>query len=122
MLKVKTGYYFGLLTPEIIKFFGSTKGKINKDKNDENVPPLEITEVVLIHCNNVNNDYQQDWRVSYAFVTNKPFGQLLDISPKNVIFLKTFNSEFSNIEVWLANQNFKPLEIDNKINTTLVIN
>ena len=122
MFKVKTGYYFGLLTPEIIKFFGSTKGKINIDKNGENVPPLEITEVVLIHCNIVNNDYQQDWRVSYAFVTNKPFGQLLDISPKNVIFLKTFNSEFSNIEVWLTNQNFKPLEIGNKINTTLVIN
>ena len=122
MFKVKTGYYFGLLTPEIIKFFGSTKGKINKDKNGEYVPPLQITEVVLIHCNIVNNDYQQDWRVSYAFVTNKPFGQLLDISPKDVIFLKTFNSEFSNIEVWFTDQNSKPLEIEDKTNITLVIN
>ena len=81
MFKVKTGYYFGLLTPEIIKFFGSIKGKINKDKNGENVPPLEITEVALIHCNIVNNDYQQDWRVSYAFVTNTRY-----FTPKNYIF------------------------------------
>ena len=122
MFKAKTGYYFGLLTPEIIKFFGSTKGTINIDKNGENVPPLEIAEVVLIHCNIVNNDYQQDWRVSYAFVTNKPFGQLLDISPENVIFLKTFNSEFSNIEVWFTDQNSNSLEIEDKTNITLVIN
>ena len=86
------------------------------------MPPLEITEVVLIHCNIVNNDYQQDWGDSYAFVTNKPFGQLLDISPKSVIFLKTFNSEFSNVEVWFTDQNSKPLEIEDKTNITLVIN
>ena len=58
---------------------------------------LEITEVVLIHSNIVNNDYQQDSRVLYTFVPNKSFGQLLDISPKNFTFLKTFNSEFSYI-------------------------
>ena len=58
---------------------------------------LEITEVVLIHCNIVNNDYQQDSKVLYTFVPNKSFGQLLDMSPKNFTFLKTFNSEFSYI-------------------------
>ena len=74
-----------------------------KDENGENVPHLEITEVVLIHCNIVNTDYQQDSRVLYTFVTNKSFGQLLDISPKNFIFLKTFNSKFSYIEFNILN-------------------
>ena len=60
---------------------------------------LEITEVVLVHCNIVNNNYQQDSRVLYKFIPDELFGQLLDISPKNVIFLKIFNSEFSYIEV-----------------------
>ena len=105
-----------------MKLLGSTKSKITKDENSENVPHLEITEVVLIHCNIVNNDYQQDSRVLYTFVPNKSFGQLLDISPKNFIFLKTFDSEFSYIEVWFTDQNSKPLEIEDKINITLVIN
>ena len=86
------------------------------------MPRLEITEVVLIHCNIVNNDYQQDSRVLYTFVPNKSFGQLLDISSKNFMFLKSFNLEFSYIEVWFTDQNSKPLEIEDKINITLVIN
>ena len=91
----KTGYSIELLTPETIKLLGSTENKITKDKNGENVPHLEITEVVLVHFNIVNNDYQQDSRVLYAFVPNKPFGSLLEISPANHIFLITFNSEIS---------------------------
>ena len=67
---------------ETIKLLESTKSKTSKDKNGENVLHLEITEVVLVHCNIVNNDYQQDSRVLYTFVPNKSFGQLLDISPK----------------------------------------
>ena len=105
-----------------MKLLGSTKSKITKDENGDNVPHLEITEVVLIHCNIVNNDYQQDSRVLYTFVPNKSFGQLLDISPKNFIFLKTFDSEFSYIEVWFTDQNSKPLEIKDKINIILVMN
>ena len=70
-----------------MKFAESTKNKITKDKNDENVPHL-----VLVHCNIVNNDYQQDSRVLHTFVPNKPFGSLLEISPTNHIFLETFNS------------------------------
>ena len=85
------------------------------------MPHLEITEKVLVQCNIANNDYQQDSRVLYTFVLNKPFGQLLNISSKNFIFLKTFDSEFSYIEVWFTNQNSKPLEIEDKINITLVI-
>ena len=109
--KIKTGYYLELLTPETIKLLESTKSKIAKDENDENVLYLEITEVVLIHCNVVNNSYQQKSRVLYKFVPNKSFGQLLDISPKNFIFLKTFDSEFSYIQVWFIDQNSSPLEI-----------
>ena len=90
----------------------STKNNITKDKNGENVPHLEITEVILVHCNIFNNDYQQDSRVLYTFVPNKSFGRLLEISPTNHIFLKTFNSEYDEIKVWLTNQNSKPLDMD----------
>ena len=119
--KLKTGYYLELLTPDTTKLLGSTKSKITKNENGENVSHLEITEVLLIHCNIVNNNYQQDSRVLDAFVPNKSFGQLLHISQKNFIFLKTFNSEFSYIQVWFTDQNSKPLEIEDKINITLVI-
>ena len=75
--RIKNEYSLELLTPETMKLLGSTKNKITKDKNSENVLHLEITEVVLVHCNFVNNDYQQDSRVLYTFVPNKPFGSLL---------------------------------------------
>ena len=94
IFQIKTGYYLELLTPETMKLLGSTESKITKDKNGENVSHLEITEVVLVHCNLVNNDYQQDPRMLYTFVPNKPFGSLLEISPKYHIFLKIFSSEF----------------------------
>ena len=86
------------------------------------MPHLEITEVVLVLCNNVNNGYQHDSRVLYTFIPNKLFGQLLDASCKNFIFLKTFNSKLSYIKLWFTDQNSKSLEIKNKINITLVIN
>ena len=86
MLTIKTGYYLELVTPETIKLLGSTKSKITKDKNGENIPYLEIAEVVLIHCNVVDNSYLQNSRVLQTFVPNKAFGQLLDISPENLYF------------------------------------
>ena len=119
--KIKTGYYLEISTPEIMKLLGNTKSKITKDENGENVPYLDITEVVLIACNVVNNSYQQNSRVLHTFVPRKSFGQLLDISPKNFIFLITFDSKFLYIEVWFTDQNSNPLEIDDKINIILVI-
>ena len=92
------------------------------DENGENVPHLEIIEVVWIHCNIVHNNYQQDSRILYTFISNKSFGQLLNISPKLFMFLKTFNSEFWYIEVWFTDQFSKPLEIEEKIKITLVVN
>ena len=97
----------------MIKLLGSTKSKITKDGNDENVSQLEITKV---HCNVVNNDYQHDSIVYCVFIPNKSFGQLLGTSPKNLIFLKTFNSEHLYIEVWVIDKNLKLLDIEDKIN------
>ena len=119
--KIKTGYNLGFLASETMKLLGSTENKITKDKNGKNVLHLEITEVVLVHCHIVNNDYQQDSRVLYTFVPNKPFGSILEISPTNHIFLKIINSEFQTIEVWFTDQNSQPLEIEDRINLILVI-
>ena len=102
-----------------MKSLTSTKKKINEDKNGENVPHLEITEVLLVHCNFVNNDC--DLKVLYIFVSNKSFGQLLNILPKNLLFLKTFNSKFSYTEEWFTHQNPKLLEIEDKVNIILFI-
>ena len=88
-----------------MKLLGSYKNKITKDKNGENVPNLEITEANLVHCNIVNNNYQQDSRVLFIFTPNK-----------------LFNSEFSYIKVWFTDQNSKPLETEYIISITLVIN
>ena len=104
-----------------MKFLGSTESEITKDKNGENAPHLKVAELVLIHCNLVNNNYQEDPRILYTFVPNKPFGILLEISPSNHIFLETFNSEFQEIKVWFIDQNSRPLEVEDKINLTLII-
>ena len=82
-----------------MKLLGIAESKITKDKNGENVHQLEVAELVLVHCNLVNNDYQQDSRILYTFVPNKKFGNLLEISPSNHVFLKTFNSEFQEIKL-----------------------
>ena len=86
--KIKNGYYLELLTPETMKLLGSTGSKITKDKNIENVQHLEIVELVLVHCNLVNNDHQQDSRILYTFEPNKTFGNLLEISPTNQGFFE----------------------------------
>ena len=119
--KIKNGYSLELLSSETMKVLGSTENKIAKDKNGENVPHLEITEVVLVHCNIVNNDYQQDSRVLQTFVPNKTFGSLLEIFPTNHISLKTINSEYDEIIVWFNDQNSKSLEIEDRINLTMII-
>ena len=105
--KIKNGYYLELLTPETMKLLGSTESKITKDKNGENVPHLVVAELVLVHCNLVNNDYQQDSRILFTFVPNKSFGSLLEISPSNHVFLKTSNSEFQEVKIWFPDQRSK---------------
>ena len=119
--KIRNGYSLELLTPKTMKLLGSTKNKLTKDKNGKNVPHLEITEVVLVPCNIVNNDHQHDSRALYTFVANKSLGSLLEISPTNHVFLKTFSSEYDEIKIWFTDQNSKPLEIEDRINLTIVI-
>ena len=104
-----------------MKLLGSAGSKITKDKKGENVPRLEVVELVLVHCNLLNNDYWQDSRIFYAFVPNETFGSSLEISPTSHIFLKTFNSEFQEIKIWFTDQTSAPLELEDKINVTLII-
>ena len=105
-----------------MKLLGSTKDIIDSDKNSENVPRLENVEVVLVHSNLVNNSYQQASRVLFTFVANKQYGQLISITPNSLIFLKTMNTEFSEIEIWFTDQNNNSLEIEDNVNISLVIN
>ena len=122
VFKIKTGYKLELLSKETIKLLGSTSSIIDKDKNSENVPKLENVEVVLVHCNLVNNSYQQHSRVLFTFVPNRQYGQLISISPHSLVFLKTMNTEFSKIEIWFTDQNNNALEIEDNVNISLIIN
>ena len=122
VFKRKTGYKLELLSKETMKLLRSTKGTIDADKNSENVPRLENDEVVLVNCNLVNNSYQQALRVLFIFVPNKQYGQLISISPNSLIFLKTMDTEFSEIEIWFTDQNNNSLETEDNVNITLIIN
>ena len=122
VFKIKSGCKLELLSKETIKLLGSTKNIIASDKNSENVPRLENVEVVLVHCNLVNNSYQQHSRVLFTFVPTKQYGKLISISPHSLVFLKTMNTEFSEIEVWFMDQNNNALEIEDNVNISLIIN
>ena len=89
-----------MLSPETMKLLESTKNNVNQDKDGEDVPKLESVEVVLMHCNLVNNNYQEVSKVLLTFVPNKQFAQLINIAPHSLIMLSTTNSEFSSIKVW----------------------
>ena len=99
VFKIKSRYKLELLSKETINLLGSTKDTIDADKNSENVPKLENVEVVLVHCNLVNNAYQQHSRVLFTFVPTKQYGQLISISPHSLVFLETMNTDFSEIEI-----------------------
>ena len=99
VFKIRSGYKLELLSKETMKLLASTKDIVDADKNSENIPKLENVEVVLVHCNLVNNSYQQASRVLFTFVPNKQYDQLISISPKSLIFLKTMNRDFSEIEI-----------------------
>ena len=84
------------------------------------VPALEAVEVVLVHCNLVNNNYQQASKVLFTFVQNKQFGKLITITPHSLTMLKTTNAEFSFIEIWLTDQKNRSPEIEDNVNITLI--
>ena len=118
IFKIENGYKLELLTPETMKLLGSTKKVVDKDKNAEN---LEIVEVVLVHCNLVKNDYKHTSKVLFAFVPNKKFGQLINISLHAFTMMNTENTEFSSAEVWFSDQASKALETEDNVNLTLII-
>ena len=122
VFKIKSRYKLELLSKEKMKLLGITKDIIDSDKNSENVPRLENVEVVLVHCNLVNNSYQKVSRVLFTFVPTKQYGQLISISPHSLAFLKTLNTEFSEIEVWFTDQNNNTLETEDNVNISLIIN
>ena len=121
VFKIKTGYKLELLSKETMKLLGSSKSVIDSDKNSELVPKLESVDLVLMHCNLVNNDYQKVSRVLFTFVPNKSYGQLMTTVPHPLIMLKTVNTEFSFVEVWFTDQDNRPLEIEDNVNITMII-
>ena len=122
VFKIKSRYKLELLSKETMKLLGSTFSITDTDKNSENVPRLENVEVVLVHCNLVNNSYQQHSRVLFTFTPTKRYGQLISISPHSLVFLKTVDTEFSEIEIWFTDQNNNALEIEDNVNISLIIN
>ena len=121
VFKIKAGYQIELLTEEAMQLLRSSKKVIDKNKDGEIVPRLETDEVVLVHCNLANNNYQQASKVLFTFVPNKQFGQLITITPHSLTMLKTTNAEFSFIEIWFTDQNNRPLEIEDNVNITYII-
>ena len=121
VFKTKTGYKVELLTEETMQLLGSSKKDVNQNKDGEIVPRLETVKVFLVHCNLVNNSYQQASKLLSTFVPNKQFGQLITITPHSPTMLKTANAEFSFIEIWFTDQNNRPLEIEDNVNVTLII-
>ena len=109
------------LLGKIMELLGSLKKVVDQDKDGELVPKLEVVEVVLAHCNLVNNSYQQASKVLFTLVPNKQYGQVITITPHSPTMLKTTNAEFSFIEIWFTDQNNRPLEIEDNVSITLII-
>ena len=98
-----------------MRLLGSTKKVVNKDKNGENIPKLESTEVVLVHYNLFKKNYQHSSKVLFSFVPNKQFGQLIKISQQSLIMMNTVNREFSMLKSGLQIQ----IEKHSKLKTVL---
>ena len=119
--KINTGYKLELLTKETMQLLGSSKKETDQDKDGELVPKIKNVDVVLIHCNVVNNTHQQKSRVLHSFVPDKQFGKLISVEPQSLIMLKTISAEFLFIEIWFTNQNNEPPEIEDSVNITLIV-
>ena len=104
-----------------MQLLASSKKVIEKNKDREIVPRLEAVEVVLVNCNLVNNNYQLASKVSFTFVPNKQFAQLITVTPHSPTMLKTTNAVFSYIALFFTDQNNRPLEIEDNVNITLMI-
>ena len=121
VFKIKSGYKLELLSKKTMKLLGSSTYTIDGHKNSELVPKLESVDLVLVHCNVVNSSYQQASKVLFTFVPNKKYGQLITVSPETLIMLKTVNTEFSFIEIWFTDQDNRPLEVEDSVNISLIV-
>ena len=121
VIKIKDGYKLELQTPETMKLFGSTKELIGKTKNGENVPSHEVVEAVLVECNLVDNQSLLKPVALYTFTPNKSYAYLLKVEPSNLVFLKTYNTEFDKIIIF-TDQNGRRLDMKDKVNLTMLIN
>ena len=121
VFKIKSGYKLELLSKEAMRLLESSADTIDSDKNSELVPKLESVDLFLVHCNLVNNSYQQASKVLFTFVPNKKYGQLFTVSPNSLIMLKTIKSDFSFIEIWFTDQDNRPLEVEDSVNISLII-
>ena len=120
VFKIKEGYKLELQRPGTN--FGSIKKLKDNTKNAENVSSLEVVEVVLVQCNSVDNQYQQKSEVLYTITQNKSYTYLLNVEPSNLVFLKIHNTEFHEIIITFTGRNGRPLEIEEKVNLTLLNN
>ena len=105
-----------------MKLLGSKKKKeiMDKTKNREKVPSLEVVKVVLVQCNLADSQYQQKSEVLHTLTPNKSYAYLLNVEPSNLVLLKTYNTEFDEVMITFADQNGRPLEIEDKVNLTLL--
>ena len=120
VFKINAGNKLELLSPETMKLLGSAKEDVDKDKDGEGAPKLESVEVVLVHCNLVNNIYQKAFKVLFTFVPNKQICQLITILTHSLTMLITTSTEFQSIELWFTDQNKRPLEIEDSVSITLI--
>ena len=104
-----------------MKLFGGTNKLTGKTKNGEYVRSLEVVAVVSVRCNLADNQYQQKTELLYTFTPNKCYAYLLNNEPSNLVFLKTYNTEFDEIIITSTDQNGKSLEIEDEITLKLLI-
>ena len=105
-----------------MKLFNSIKKRISKTKHGENASNLEVDKVFLAQCNLADNQYQQKSDVLYTFTPNKFYAYLLNVETSNLVFLKTFNTEFDELIITFTDQNGRLFEIDDKFNLILFNN
>ena len=122
VFKIKGRCKVELQTPETMKLFGCTKHLIEKTKNGENLPSIEVVEGVLCQCNLMDNQYQQKSNVLHTFTPNKSYAYLLNREPSNLVFLKTYKTKLNEIIITFTDQNGRTFTIEDKVNLTLLIN
>ena len=122
VFKIKDGCKLELGTPEVMKLFGSTKNLIDKKENGEHVPILEVVEVGIVQCNLADNEYQQKSEILHTSRLNKCYAYLLNVEPRNLVFLKNYNAEFDEIIITFADQNETPFEVEDTVNLKLFTN